>query len=91
MLILSVVGLFSCEKVIDYCDVQPCQNGGVCTSSTSGFSCKCGAGWEGQRCEKPVDNCMNQPCGVGTCFNQPSVNSFVCACPVGKGLVFYNY
>ncbi len=89
LFLFKFVCLFSCETAINYCETSPCQNGGVCTSSTSGFSCKCVAGWEGQRCETPLDHCMNQPCGVGTCFNQPNINSFVCACPVGKGLLKY--
>jgi len=33
------------------CDPDPCENGGGCTDTGSGFKCTCQPGFEGTHCE----------------------------------------
>ncbi len=44
----------ACDMNIEYCDTNPCQNGGNCTNSTSGFNCNCSADYFGETCTSMV-------------------------------------
>ena len=35
----------------DYCDPNPCFNGGTCTSGDTGFTCTCLPEFSGARCD----------------------------------------
>jgi hypothetical protein len=54
------------------CDPNPCQNGGLCLASGSGYSCACASGWEGTNCETDIDECTAFPgicTGCTYCIN----------------------
>uniref|UniRef100_UPI003B21B7A5 galectin-3-binding protein B-like n=1 Tax=Amphiura filiformis TaxID=82378 RepID=UPI003B21B7A5 len=40
------------KREINYCDPNPCQNGGVCATRTHDFICTCDAGYHGTTCEQ---------------------------------------
>ncbi|KAG7233244.1 hypothetical protein INR49_007323, partial [Caranx melampygus] len=69
----------------EYTCLSPCKNGGLCEDA-DGFAeeltCRCLAGFTGQRCETDVDDCLMAPCGNGaTCLD--GINRFSCLCPAG--------
>ena len=37
--------------LLDYCEPNPCQNGGTCSNTGSGFTCECMSNWFGTRCQ----------------------------------------
>jgi hypothetical protein len=78
----GVTGQF-CDVVIDLCNSNPCQNGGIC--SRNGFSsliCICRSGYTGAMCEQTINLCLNRPClNGGTCIQQGI--GFQCECPSG--------
>ncbi|KAI3380912.1 hypothetical protein SNEBB_001491 [Seison nebaliae] len=55
-----------CEMKIDYCSKNPCKNGGVCTSYSTGYTCLCPSNFYD-------DDCMNvqiqNPCRVNEMAN----------------------
>ena len=36
---------------IDYCNTNPCQNGGTCVDGQTSYTCTCVEGWEGTDCD----------------------------------------
>lgn len=67
----------------DACLSQPCANGSTCTTAANQFSCRCLAGFTGQKCEADVNECdaPGQCQHGGTCVNLPG--SYQCQCPQG--------
>jgi hypothetical protein len=66
----------------DHCAPNPCQNGGACANTATGFACACAAGYTGPTCDTVVDNCAGQPCLHGAiCTN--AVGSYACQCAPG--------
>ena len=70
-----------CNEDIDECASSPCQNGGVCTHSTTNASvligeyyCTCARGWEGGNCQTDTKECAYQS-SLGT----PCKNGAVCS------------
>ena len=71
-----------CDEQIDECVSAPCQNGAPCVDGINQFRCRCGEGYEGERCETDINECVSRPClNGGTCSNQPG--HFYCTCPTG--------
>ena len=66
---------------VDPCASAPCQNGGACAASGTGYTCTCAPGWEGTNCDVEVDECASNPCVNGDCADQ--VNAFECLCYPG--------
>ena len=65
----------------DPCDADPCQNGGSCAATSTGYTCACPAGYTGTNCQINIDECENAPCLHGSCTD--GVNSYTCACDPG--------
>jgi hypothetical protein len=68
----------ACEgEVNDACNPNPCQNGGTCQASGSGYSCTCASGWTGTNCAEDINECAATPSPCGTdchgslCSNYP--------------------
>lgn len=43
---------YTCDTKIDLCYSSPCQNGGICSATESGYYCDCPTGFQGQNCEE---------------------------------------
>ena len=41
---------------VDYCEPNPCQNNGQCSSNENGFQCSCAATYYGTTCEQRKKN-----------------------------------
>jgi hypothetical protein len=65
----------------DPCASAPCQNGGACAATESGYTCTCAPGFTGTNCETQIDHCASAPCVFGACNNQ--VNGYTCTCDPG--------
>lgn len=67
----------------DACLSHPCANGSTCTTVANQFSCRCLAGFTGQKCETDVNECdiPGQCQHGGTCLNL--LGSYQCQCPQG--------
>ncbi|XP_043926346.1 delta and Notch-like epidermal growth factor-related receptor [Protopterus annectens] len=71
-----------CQSVIDHCLPQPCENGGTCINSLTGYSCQCQEGFLGAQCEQKIDPCASSPCqNNGTCYADGL--SYSCSCSPG--------
>ena len=70
------------HKLLDYCDPNPCLNGGDCTNGGNFFTCHCVDGFTGESCETDIDDCDSNPCNNGgNCTD--GINSFTCDCVDG--------
>ncbi|BFZ09038.1 hypothetical protein BsWGS_12076 [Bradybaena similaris] len=61
----------TCQKRIDLCADEPCQNGGVCSQRGEHYHCACPESYHGKNCENSAakkDPCIEKPCGPhGVC------------------------
>lgn len=66
----------------DHCASAPCDNGGTCTNSLTGYICACAPGWSGASCETNIDDCSGSPClNGGSCVD--GLSSYTCGCAAG--------
>ena len=72
----------NCESKRNFCEENPCHNGGVCASSRGNHICACPFGFSGPNCEYYGSSCENKPClNGGNCVALGS--EFKCICPAG--------
>ncbi|XP_029380580.1 protein crumbs homolog 1-like [Echeneis naucrates] len=80
------------SEVINDCEQQPCQNGGVCESHNGGFRCLCsqksqnGQLYGGKTCAIPLSGCDNNQCDLGGICSPLLVNdqhTYTCLCFAG--------
>lgn len=38
--------------IVNYCDPNPCQNGGQCINNLQGHNCNCSSDWKGTDCSQ---------------------------------------
>ncbi|WP_146660786.1 DNRLRE domain-containing protein, partial [Enhygromyxa salina] len=65
----------------DYCDPDPCVNGGTCANGEDDYTCACPAGFDGVNCENEIDECAAAPCVNGVCQDQ--LADYMCICQPG--------
>lgn len=54
-----------CEKEVNECTSDPCQNGGICVDGTNKFYCECLQSYSGTLCQNIVGVCKSSPCVHG--------------------------
>ncbi|XP_030855719.1 fibropellin-3-like [Strongylocentrotus purpuratus] len=68
-----------CERDINECLSNPCENEGTCTDQSAMYTCTCAAGYEGDNCEMNINECMSRPCqNGGLCVD--GNNQYFCVC-----------
>ncbi|KAI1891510.1 hypothetical protein AGOR_G00144550 [Albula goreensis] len=81
-----------CEEDINECDLNPCQNGGVCENSYGSYTCHClrqsqdGLLYGGENCTEPLVGCEGHECqNEGQCFPflSEGQHGYTCSCPSG--------
>ncbi|MEO8704815.1 MAG: DNRLRE domain-containing protein [Kofleriaceae bacterium] len=66
----------------DHCAANPCEHGGSCSNTTSGFTCSCTPGYSGATCATNIDDCAGNPCqNGGACTD--GVAGYTCGCAAG--------
>ena len=64
-----------CEKEINECHSNPCQNEATCLDMIAGYRCECAPGFLGNNCEQNMNECLSNPCRHNaTC--EDGINSF---------------
>ncbi len=51
--------------VLNPCALQPCGNGGTCSTAGNTYECRCLPGFQGDNCESEIDECESSPCYQG--------------------------
>jgi Notch-like protein len=73
-----------CETKKNFCQGNPCHNGGVCTNQEGSHHCACSPGFIGPNCQFTGTSCDSSPCrNGGTCVNSGDGSEFACLCPAG--------
>ena len=68
--------------LIDFCDPDPCVNGGACVPMTNDYRCDCQNGYSGKNCQHNTDDCASDPCqNGGKCVD--GLTRFDCECATG--------
>ena len=74
----------NCETKRNFCQGNPCQNGGVCSNQEGSHHCACPPGFIGANCDFSGSSCDSNPCHHGgTCINNGDGTEFACLCPAG--------
>lgn len=40
------------KLIKDYCDPNPCENNGICSKHSNGYTCSCQTNFTGKNCDK---------------------------------------
>lgn len=76
----------ACEKDIDECESNPCQNNGTCVDIPNGYHCSCLPGYSGLHCELDIAVCTStnetRCANGGICEDGPGP-VFTCRCQSG--------
>ncbi|KAH7640703.1 DNA repair protein Rad9,Rhp9 [Dermatophagoides farinae] len=72
-----------CEINKDDCQINHCQNGGICIDEINSYSCQCIYGFEGKMCQYLIDPCISSPCRNGATCLKKSNDSYICECTIG--------
>nr|AGG55907.1 EGF-CA vWFA protein [Haliotis diversicolor] len=63
---------------------DPCQPGGYCHNTTSGYRCRCLLGYKGDNCSIEYEPCNISPCqNGGLCQYNRTIGHLSCLCPAG--------
>ena len=73
-----------CEMKVNFCEREPCQNGGVCTALESGHTCFCQKGYSGRNCEYFGYGCESNPCLNNGICKLVEGGGYKCQCVEGK-------
>ena len=78
----ACVGHFAGRNCLETaCDAGPCQNGGECSLTPTGFACACPGGFRGATCGQRAWPCSSWPCGRhGICEETNDAEGFRCQC-----------
>ena len=69
----SYFSTFYFTLVLNPCEVQPCNNGGICKVTGATYECQCQAGFQGDNCETEINECESSPCyGGASCLDKVS-------------------
>ena len=71
---LDFTGRF-CEVSLNYCNNNPCQNGGICKYPFS-YNLTCKPGLTGNHCDIVMDMCSSAPCRSRNATCVSGINSF---------------
>ncbi|OAF71325.1 Epidermal growth factor-related protein 1 [Intoshia linei] len=67
-----------CEKKINYCENNECENDSLCVPINNSYSCHCDEGFTGLFCQTDIDECDTNICQHGQCVNVHG--GFYCNC-----------
>jgi len=88
---ISRICLCRCDRQVELCHTNPCENGGICNIRSTDVGsrrgveiqvCTCATGYYGELCQhwSPCHESLN-PCRFGgTCRLTPG-NNYICECP----------
>lgn len=69
---------------MNFCEREPCQNGGVCSDLEGGHKCHCPKGYSGRNCEYFGYGCDSSPCINGGICQPTEGGGYKCDCLPGK-------
>jgi hypothetical protein len=82
----AIPGTFEHFVKVNECDLEPCQNGGMCTPGTRSYTCQCMPGWSGENCDEDVDECQVDNGGCSPqreCVNTDGSSTCAATCSAG--------
>uniref|UniRef100_A0A0K0E8S4 Neurogenic locus Notch protein n=1 Tax=Strongyloides stercoralis TaxID=6248 RepID=A0A0K0E8S4_STRER len=69
----------NCSIQIDFCESNPCLNGGTCQNIIGGYECHCLPGFGKKDCSEDINECETKPCkNNGKCTDR--INGYDCEC-----------
>ncbi|XP_033643448.1 protocadherin-like wing polarity protein stan [Asterias rubens] len=81
----NIYSINNCSEFVNYCESQPCLNGGTCEATDGGYSCLCPTHFAGDDCQVDFSEgyCFEDACKHGgQCLNLTE-GGFVCQCMPG--------
>jgi hypothetical protein len=67
----------TCDTQINYCESEPCMNGGECIRLLNKYVCSCAAGYTGTNCDVVINPCSDNSClNNGLCIQIPNTFDF---------------